>query len=165
MLPWFMAGVCVIALQTVAIILAVRQPQPPPPPPVEEPLSSGPTTLQIDGKARQGGLLRGLTPARTTALTLDGQPVAFDEEGNFIIAFDRDAPATAALVATSRDGRTQRLDISVAPGDWRIERVNASITGSATSEEFRQRRAGELAQIAGARARTLQCGGWRQGLG
>jgi hypothetical protein len=29
-LPWFIAGVCVVALQTVAIVLAVRQPQPAP---------------------------------------------------------------------------------------------------------------------------------------
>ena len=29
-LPWFIAGVCVLAIQTVAIILAVRQPQPAP---------------------------------------------------------------------------------------------------------------------------------------
>lgn len=142
--------------------LPAAQTPPPQPAPVEEPLSSGPTTLQVDGKARQGGLMRGLTPGRTAALTLDGQPVAYDEEGNFVIAFDRDAQATAVLVATLRDGRTQRLDLSVAPGDWRIERVNASITGSATTEEFRQRRAGELARINGARARNVRSDGWRQ---
>jgi murein DD-endopeptidase MepM/ murein hydrolase activator NlpD len=140
----------------------VEIPPPPPPAAPEEPVTTGPTNLQLNGAARQGGVLRGLTPARTASLTLDGTPVAFDREGNFIIAFDRDGPAHAALIATLTNGETQRLKLDVAPGSWRIERVNASITGSATTEEFRQRRAGELAQISAARGRDIESEGWRQ---
>lgn len=135
---------------------------PPPPPAPEEPVPIGPTSLQLDGTARQGSLLRGLAPGGTKALTLDGAPVPFDGEGNFIIAFDRDAPARAVLVATLARGAAQSVAIDVAPGEWRIERVNASITGSASSEEFRARRAGELAQITAARARNESSDGWRQ---
>ena len=121
-----------------------------------------PARLQLDGPARQGGLLHGLAPAGTTALTLDDRPVAFDGEGNFIIAFDRDAAPTATLVARLRSGASQTRRIAVAPGEWRIENVNASITGSASSAEFQRRRAGELERIAAARARNEASEGWRQ---
>lgn len=121
-----------------------------------------PAPLRLEGTARQGGLLHGRAPAGTTALTLDGAPVAFDADGHFIIAFDRDAPASATLVATARDGAQETRRIDIAPGDWRIEHVNASITGSASSAEFQQRRAGELARIAAARTRTEASEGWRQ---
>lgn len=136
-----------------------------PPPaaaPSDMPVPNGPATLQLEGAARQGGLLRGLAPRGTRELTLDGRRVPYDAEGNFIIAFDRDAPTKATLVATLVNGPPQTRALDVAPGNWRIERVNASITGSATSEEFRQRRAGELAQIHDARSRNVVSDGWRQ---
>jgi murein DD-endopeptidase MepM/ murein hydrolase activator NlpD len=159
---------CVTAL---AILLAgcatttgpvMNEPPGPLPPPIEDAVPTGPATLSIDGTPRQGGLLRGLAPAGTRSLTLDGDPVAFDEEGNFIIAFDRDAPPAATLVATLARGTSDTLRLDVAPGNWRIERVNAPITGSASTEEFRQRRAGELARIEAARARSVTSDGWRQ---
>jgi len=121
-----------------------------------------PAELRIVGTARQGGLLHGLAPAGTTTLTLDGAPVAFDAEGNFIIAFDRDAQPSATLLATLADGRTSARRIMIAPGDWKIQHVNASITGGASSAEFQQRRAGELARISAARDRHSQSDGWRQ---
>lgn len=130
--------------------------------PITAPEAAGPSVLRIDGTARQGGLLRGLVPAGTRSLALDGEEIAFDREGNFIIAFDRDAPAAARLVATLADGRTATKDIDVAPGNWRIEQVDAALTGSATTEEFRRVRAGELAQINAARARSEVSDGWRQ---
>jgi murein DD-endopeptidase MepM/ murein hydrolase activator NlpD len=119
-------------------------------------------TLTLDGVARQGGLLHGRVPAGTRALTLDGVPVAFDAGGNFIIAFDRDAPAKAALIVTLRSGATQSRSLDVAPGNWRIEQVNASITGSVSTAEFQKLRAGELERINAARARHETSDGWRQ---
>ena len=124
--------------------------------------TAGPATLQIEGTARQGALLRGVAPGGTVALTLDGKPVPFDPQGQFILAFDRDAQPSATLVATLANGEAQRRVFSVEPGNWRIEKVNASITGSATTEEFRRLRAGELEQIAAARARQEVSDGWRQ---
>jgi len=128
-------------------------------PPVAEP---APADLRLVGTPRQGGLLHGLAPAGTTALTLDGAPVAFDAEGNFIIAFDRDAASSATLIATLADGRTRSRQLMIAPGEWAIEHVNASITGGASSAEFQRRRAGEVARINAARARHMQSDGWRQ---
>jgi murein DD-endopeptidase MepM/ murein hydrolase activator NlpD len=125
-------------------------------------VSDGPANLQIRGTARQGTLLRGLVPAGAASLTLDGQPVPFDTEGNFIIGFDRDAKATAVLTVTLRDGRTYTRRLTVAAGDWSIQRVNAPITGGTSTAEFQRRRAGELARIEGARADQQLSNGWRQ---
>jgi len=123
----------------------------------------GPAMLQIEGTPRQGGLLRGRVPAGTGALALDGTPIAYDPDtGDFIIAFDRDAPARAELVVTRMSGGTDRRPLDVAPGQWRIEQVNASPTGTASSEEFRRLRAGELARINAARARQTDSAGWKQ---
>ena len=143
------------------------QPIPAPPAPIaanapEAPVQRGPATLQLKGIARQGALLRGLVPGGTRALTLDGDPVAYDEEGNFILAFDRDAGPSARLVATLANGETQARTLDVAPGNWKLEQINASPTGSATSAEFQRLRAGELALINAARALATQSEGWRQ---
>ena len=50
------------------------------------------------GLAEQGAAMVGQAPSGTASLTLDGQAVAMDADGNFLIAFDRDAPAAARLV-------------------------------------------------------------------
>lgn len=128
----------------------------------EWPVPNGPAQLQLKGVARQGGLLRGLAPAGTTELLLNGESVPFDAEGNFIIAFDRDAKPSATLVAKLITGKAQTRALSVARGDWRIQNVDASITGSATNEEFQERRADEVAQIGAARTRYELSNGWRQ---
>jgi len=126
------------------------------------PVPNGPEQLQLKGVAKQGGLLRGLAPAGTTQLLLDGESVPFDTEGNFIIAFDRDAKPSATLIAKIVTGKNQTRTLSVTRGNWRIQNVNASITGSATSEEFAERRTDELAQITTARTRHELSNGWRQ---
>ncbi len=138
------------------------QPAPIVPSPPPEPVQHGPATLQLDGTPRQGALLRGLVPRGTRTLTLDGDPVAYDAEGNFIIAFDRDAGPSARLIATLTNGETQARTLTVAPGNWKLEQINASPTGSATSAEYQRLRAGELAQINAARARITQSTGWQQ---
>lgn len=58
----------------------------------------------------------------------------------------------------------REIAITVAPGAWDIQSVNASITGGVTSAEFQARRGGELASIAAARDRMRpdSSEGWRQ---
>ncbi|HEV7340562.1 MAG TPA: M23 family metallopeptidase [Sphingopyxis sp.] len=113
--------------------------------------------------AEQGGVLLGVAPSHTRALTLDGQPVPVDTDGGFLVAFDRDAGPRARLVATVRDGRQVAEEIIVTPGTWRIEQVNAPYRGSAASDaDFARRRPAELAQIAAARTMQVQSDGWKQ---
>ncbi|MBC7986152.1 MAG: M23 family metallopeptidase [Sphingomonadaceae bacterium] len=116
----------------------------------------------LEGAFRQGGLVRGTAPGGTAALTLNGAPVEIAPDGRFVIAFDRDHGAGAQLSARLADGREVARTIAVAPGNWRIEHVNASPTGSAPSAGFLERRRPELARINAARATRHASEGWRQ---
>lgn len=122
--------------------------------------ASSPFALQ--GAAGQGALLRGTVPAGTVGLRLDGEPVAFDAGRRFIIAFDRDAPPAARLEARLADGRTIDQPLTVAPRAWRIERINAPMRPTKSTEAFMAIRRPELERIAAARSVTTGAAGWRQ---
>lgn len=66
------------------------------------------------------------------------------------------------LKAVLDDGSAVARELAIAPGNWRLEHVNANYTGRATSEEFRRLRAGELERIEAARAVNAQADGWKQ---
>lgn len=120
--------------------------------------------IRLEGIAGQGAAMRGQAPFGAKALALDGQPVPLAADGRFLIAFDRDAPASARLVATFADGRQVVRELTVMPGTWRIQHVNTPWRGSAANDaEFERRRPAELEQIAAARAMPVESGGWRQG--
>lgn len=133
-------------------------PRPAPPP---RPVPTPPVLAVDSAVASQGGLIKGsVSPG--ASLTLAGADVRVAGDGSFLIAFDRDAVAEAVLVATNPAGIVERR-IMVAPFSWRIENVNARMTGgAATTAEFRARRQGETAAIAAARATTVSSEGWRQ---
>lgn len=117
----------------------------------------------LRGAAEQGAALIGQAPSGTRALTLDGNPISLAADGGFLIAFDRDAGPTARLIATLADGRLVERLLSVAPGSWRIERINTPYRGSASSDaDFERRRPAELAQIAAARTMRVESDGWKQ---
>ena len=120
------------------------------------------TDFVIEGKAQQGGWMRGQAPTGTWKLLFDNSPVSMDEDGRFFIAFDRDAGESAKLEAVLGDGSVVLRELTVAPGDWRLEHVNVNYTGRATSAEFRRVRAVELERIKAARAITTQGDGWKQ---
>jgi murein DD-endopeptidase MepM/ murein hydrolase activator NlpD len=146
-------------------VAAAPMPSPAPSPaqpPAPKPLP-GPADFSFRGSMIQGGKLIGQVPGGTRALTLDGAPVPIAADGAFLVAFDRDAPASQQLVATLADGRTVARTLSIAAGNWRIEHINAPYRGSASSDaEFERRRPAELAQIAAARAKQVESDGWRQ---
>lgn len=138
------------------------------PPPASVPPAPQPTAnasrpgFTLEGSARQGGTLYGYAPSLTSSVTLDGVAVPVAADGRFLIAFDRDAPATATLDAALTDGGHVTATVVVAPGEWRIENVDASPTANVPSAEFQARRPAELARIAAARALGPQSDGWRQ---
>lgn len=148
------AGVAVLAV--LAACVPVRAPAAP----IARPTPIEP--IRVEGVARQGGVLRGTAPTGTVALTLDGVPVPLATDRRFLIGFDRDAAASALLVATLADGRQLRLPLTVVPGSWAIERVDAPLTAGRTGEEFARLRPPELARIAAARAVDHDADGWRQ---
>ena len=117
--------------------------------------------IALDGTPGQGAALTGSVPAGVT-LQLDGRPVAVAPDGQFLIAFDRDAGPSATLIATLSDGQRLVRPLSVASRAWRIERLPTLPRVSQPSAEFQRRRAPELAQIAAARNMATDAAGWRQ---
>ena len=115
------------------------------------------------GEAIQGGVMIGDAPAGTRSLTFEDQPVPIDEDGKFIIAFNRDAGQAANLVATLDTGQTVRKFINIAPRKWKIEHVSINRRATTRSAAFLARRGPELEQIGAARSVTSDSSGWRQG--
>lgn len=118
--------------------------------------------FQIGGLVTQGGVLLGTAPTGTVALKLDDRLVPVDVDGRFLIAFDRDAGPRARLSARLSDGRTVESVLAVAPRDWRIERINAPMRPTRSTEAFLALRKPELEAIAAARAAVTDAQGWRQ---
>lgn len=116
----------------------------------------------LQGERTQGGWLRGAVPQGALGLTLDGAPVPFSNDGRFLIAFDRDAKATATLAAALADGRTVREAITVSPRAWQIEHINVARKPGGASADFMAIRKPELARIAAARTKVTDAQGWRQ---
>ncbi|MCK9540767.1 MAG: M23 family metallopeptidase [Novosphingobium sp.] len=122
-----------------------------------------PAELTLSGERTQGGWMKGKAPAETRQLLFNGRAVPVAADGAFLIAFDRDAGTQARLVATLADGNTLTRDIEVSPREWKIEHVAVGPRpGAMPSEEFKRRRAAELARINAARAKVTGAEGWRQ---
>lgn len=118
--------------------------------------------FQLVGAATQGGTLTGVAPAGTVMVKLGDQPVPVDDDGRFLIAFDRDAAPYAHLSARLPDGRTIERTLTVAPRAWRIERINAPMRPTKNTEAFLALRKPELEAIAAAREIVTDAQGWRQ---
>lgn len=122
-----------------------------------------PITIEPGGQLTQGGWLRGRVQFGTRALTLDGRPVTVADDGQFLIAFDRDAAATAQLLAILADGTSFALPVTIAPRAWQIEHINvARRPGGVADEDYLRLRKAELARISAARVQDTGAQGWRQ---
>lgn len=130
----------------------------PPPQPVAP---AGPVSLVLEGSARQGGVLFGRTDPGAV-LMLNGKRLPVAADGRFLLAFDRDAPPAATLSVRRGDGVPQTRTLSVVPGGWRIERIDAPLRAGRSSAEFERLRPAEMAQIVAARAVDHDVDGWRQ---
>ncbi|AJR22975.1 MULTISPECIES: M23 family metallopeptidase [Sphingobium] len=110
----------------------------------------------------QGGALLGTAPKGTVELRFNGQLVPVDADGRFLIAFDRDAASQARLTGRLADGTLLDRALTVAPRDWRIERVDAPLRPTKSTEAFLALRKPELERIAAARETVTDAQGWRQ---
>ncbi|CAN5287841.1 M23 family metallopeptidase [soil metagenome] len=154
------AGSCTIDTQAPPPVVAM-----PAPPPPEHQGPCPPREVRLDGAARQGSVLHGQALDGQIAVSLNGRPVPLAPDRRFLIALDRDEPATATIRVTLQ-GTCGQFDktLTIAPGKWDIQHVDASITGGVSSAEFKARRAAELERIAAARAKMTpgSSEGWRQ---
>jgi murein DD-endopeptidase MepM/ murein hydrolase activator NlpD len=120
-------------------------------------------TIEPGGSITQGGWLRGRIQPGSSALLLDGKAVPFAADWAFLLAFDRDAAASAQITVTLPGGRPYVRDIAIAPRAWQIEHINvARKPGGVTNEDYLRLRRAELARINAARALDTGAQGWRQ---
>lgn len=168
----FLATACVPAAapesappsRTAEVVQPVRAPptSPPSPTPTVTPPPSRPAVFTFAGALEQGGWIRGTVPGGTSEAMLGDEELAFDDEGRFFAAFDRDAPATITLTAKLVDGRVIDSPLAIAPRGWDIEHVNVARRAGATSASFMRRRQPELDAIWNARLKQTGAQGWRQ---
>lgn len=117
----------------------------------------------LDHDPVQGGLVVARAPSGFKRVLLNGVELPVAKDGFFLLGFDRDAENSASLVAEMKNGPDITDYLKVAPGNWRIENINAAMTGGAkTTAEFDARRGPELALINAARAKDTGSEGWRQ---
>jgi murein DD-endopeptidase MepM/ murein hydrolase activator NlpD len=127
-----------------------------------QPPAPAATPFGLAGPPVQGGLVRGTVPAGTRTLLLDGVEVPIAPDGRFLIGFDRDAAASARLVARLADGREVASVLAVAPRAWRIQSINMARPSTGPTAEFQRLREGELVRIGAARTRQSAASGWSQ---
>jgi len=78
--------------------------------------------VTLEGRIEQGGLVVGaVAPGATVVFGDRTVPVASD--GRFLLGIDRDAPPDAALIVTTNGVREVKR-LTVAPRDWKIEKVD-----------------------------------------
>ena len=119
-------------------------------------------TFRLTGDLQQGGVVRGVAPAGTVGLTLDGKAVPLGDDGHFVIGFDRDADNRMRLVATLADGGRVDEELDIRPRTWRVEHVNVARRPGGATEEYLRLRERELARINAARGKAADSDGWRQ---
>jgi murein DD-endopeptidase MepM/ murein hydrolase activator NlpD len=127
---------------------------------VAQPARQGAIRL-LDSPA-QGALVRGMAPAGTISLSLDGRPVRLAPNGAFLIGFDRDAGPGAILAARLTDGRTLTLPLAVPRQPWSIQHINMARPTGGPTPEYARLREGELARLGAARAMDSDSNGWAQ---
>ena len=138
--------------------------------------------LGLVGRQVQGGWLRGKAPrgieridlvaapdpAKGAAQQAVRVPLQIASDRGLFIGFDRDAGQSATLIlhGPAAGGFADVLDaypLTIAPGAWEIEQVDAPFHPPAMPDEtFAHVRKAELAQIDAARTRDTGAQGWRQ---
>lgn len=119
-------------------------------------------SFALAGQAVQGGLIFGTAPDGTTALALDGVPVALAPGGRFMLGFGRDAGPEAKLTATLPGDATLTETVPIAPRQFRIQSLPTVAARPVPDAEFEARRPAELAAIKAARTGITIGDGWSQ---
>lgn len=110
--------------------------------------------VRLDGEAIQGGLIYGKTRPGSL-VTQDGQAVRVGPNGEFLLGFTRDAPATSKLVVDPPNGTRVEKTLAVAEREYRIQRIDglppSKVTPRQPEELARIRK--DVADVRRARAR------------
>lgn len=130
--------------------------------PTVQPSPAPAGTFDLAGPLTQGGAVLGRAPADVVSLQFNGTDVPMTPDHRFLIAFDRDAPPNATLVATRASGQQLIQTLSISPRGWNISRLDSLPKYPVPDAEFAALRPPELAQINAARAMPTDANGWDQ---
>lgn len=108
---------------------------------------------RFDGTFVQGGLVVGHV-APGSSVTVDGRPVRVSVDGEFLLGFDRDAPAAVEIRITEPTGACRQQTVSVARRTFPVQRIEGLPPQQVTPDAQTVRRIqAEAALIAAAKAR------------
>jgi murein DD-endopeptidase MepM/ murein hydrolase activator NlpD len=111
--------------------------------------------LELTGSFTQGGLITGRTEPGARLL-LDGQTVRVSPTGAFAFGFDRDAPASARLEVTFRNGSREQRILTIEPRRYPIQRIDGLPEEKVTPPpDMMERIKRERAQLEEARHRDI----------
>ncbi|WP_437291375.1 M23 family metallopeptidase [Sorangium sp. So ce406] len=80
--------------------------------------------LSVEGRAVQGGLLRAKLTGKLRRMAFPGHRVTVSDEGEFLIAFSRNAPAQEKLTITFDDGQVLEKLFDVEQRTFEVDKVD-----------------------------------------
>ncbi|WP_437603366.1 M23 family metallopeptidase [Sorangium sp. So ce590] len=88
------------------------------------PAAADETRLAVEGRAVQGGLLRAKLNGKLRRMAFPGHRVTVSDEGEFLIAFSRNAPAQEKLTITFDDGQVLEKIFDVEQRTFEVDKVD-----------------------------------------
>lgn len=115
------------------------------------------------GGLRQGDVLHGRAPGFVKAVS-GGQTYRIDEDGNFLMAFAREAEKQQELQLVTADGAVKTAALKVLPVEWDVQDIKGvpqkKVTPSAANQAAID---DERRQVRGALAEDLRKAYWKTG--
>lgn len=115
------------------------------------------------GGLRQGDVLHGRAPGFAKAVS-GGQTYMIDEDGNFLMAFAREAEKRQELQLVTADGAVKTAALKVLPVEWDVQDIKGvpqkKVTPSAANQAAID---DERRQVRGALAEDLRKAYWKTG--
>lgn len=78
--------------------------------------------VKLSGDVTQGGYLLGKT-APVNKVSLNGEPISLNKQGNFVFGFSRDDINTHTLLVTSPTGETKEQKFTPSKREYNIQRI------------------------------------------
>jgi murein DD-endopeptidase MepM/ murein hydrolase activator NlpD len=88
------------------------------------PVMADPGRLTLEGRAIQGGLLRAKLNGRLRRMAFPGHRAVVSDEGEFLIAFGRNAPAKEKMTITFDDGQVLEHAFQVEPRTYETDKID-----------------------------------------
>ncbi|WP_437878611.1 M23 family metallopeptidase [Sorangium sp. So ce513] len=88
------------------------------------PPAADPSRLSVEGRVVQGGLVRARLTGKLRRMSFPGHRVTVSDEGEFLIAFSRDAPAQEKLTITFDDGQVLEKIFDVEQRTFEVDKVD-----------------------------------------